>query len=57
MAQSQEHAVDTRADGIEPKTMVHRPRELSYAMAQVIAVLITSGVLVVLTVIFALLTG
>jgi hypothetical protein len=57
MAQSQEHVVDTRVDNVEPETTVHRPRELSYSMAQAIALLITGGVLVVFTLLFTLLTG
>lgn len=57
MAQLKERVVDIRADQGEPETTVHRPRELAYPMAQAIAVLITGGVLVVCTLLFALLVG
>jgi hypothetical protein len=57
MEQSQEHVVATRADRVETDTVTGPWPELSYPMAQTIAVLITGGVLIVFTLLFALLTG
>lgn len=57
MAHPQEGVVDSKAEYIEQDATVNRPREQSYRSAQVIAVLITTGILVVCTLLCTLLTS
>jgi hypothetical protein len=57
MEQSQERIVAPKADRTEPDVAARRPRELSYGMAQVIALLVTAGVLVAVTLLIVLLAG